>query len=283
MHRHPWLAVCSGVVLVTVGGACANDPMYVPAPTNLEAGVANPNQMGLSVGKAQLQLPFKTETAADAQIRSDLAMKLGVMVPYVKVGDVSVEIEYTIRNLDSMPGQAKVELDGANEFFAYDPAMIMAPANEEAPPTPGLSGDIPIDIPADGEVTSLFTEDQVLEASIDLDEITRGNINPYAAELIVNKNDASFQPLAPVMYDMQGNPLPRTPMGPPILRAAFANLIRFDLVFKPTTHMVMDYDVRVRDLRGIVDVKGLASPMDELAQFGDPPYYTPNAGSGSGA
>ncbi len=280
MHRHPWLCLCSGVVLVA---ACANDPMYVPAPTNVEAGVAIPNQLGLSVGKATLELPFKTETTADAKTRADLATKLGVMVPYVKVGDVSVEIEYTIRNLDSMPGQAEVELNGANELFAYDPSKIkLDPGNNEAPPTPGLSGDIPIDVPADGQVTGLFTEDQVLEASIDLDEITRGNVNPYAAELIVNKNDASFQPLAPEMYDKEGNPLPRTPMGPVILRAAFANMIRFDLVFKPTTHMVMDYDVRVRDLRGIVDVKGLTAPTGELAQFGDIPFYIPATGSGSG-
>ena len=272
-----WLGLGLGLGL----GACANDPMYVPAPTNLEAGIAD--AMGnLSQAKASMTLPFKTEKPADATARAALATKLGVMVPYVKVGDVSVEVEWTIKNLDMVPGQAQVELDGANEFFAYDPSMIVLDPNaEEAPPTPGLSGDIPLDVPAGGEVTGVFREDQMLEASIDLDQITRGNANPFAATLTIDKNDTMFQPLEPEQYDKDGNPLPRVPMGTPIPRAAFAQMIRVDLVFKPTTHMVLDYDVRVRDIRGIVDDKGLTSPMSELYDFGTIPDWVPAAGSGA--
>jgi len=276
--RSSILITCGlGIVGAT---ACANDPMYVPAPTNLEAGVMD--QTGnLSIAKASLELPFKTETAADAKTRMALATTLGVMVPYVKVGDVAVEIDWTIKNLDSKPGQVEIELNGANEFFGYDPSMIkLDPNDDEAPPTPGLGGDIPIDVDANGELDGMFREDQVLESSIDLDEISRGNVNPFAAELTINKNDQSFQPLEPETYDMEGNPLPRVPMGKPIPRAAFANMIRFDLVFKPTTHMVLDYDVRVRDIRGIVDVKGLTAPMSELQQFGMIPFYIPPADAG---
>lgn len=265
--------------------ACANDPIYEPSPTNMEAGIPDPSGNGvISQAKSSLQIPFKTETAADQKTRMALASKLGVMVPYVKVDDVAVEIDYTIKNLDgSNAGTALVELNGANEFFAYDPSMIqLDPGDDEAPPTPGLSGDIPIDLAPGGTYQGMFREDQVVEASIDLDEITRGNINPFAAELTVNKNDQTFQPLAPEMYDMDGNPLPRTPMGPPIPRAAFAQMVRMDLVFKPTTHMVLDYDVRVRDLRGIVDDKGLDAPQSELEQFPMVPDYQPGGGGGGG-
>jgi hypothetical protein len=281
MRTHHWLVAC---VLVAGAGACANDPMYMPSPTNMEAGIPDPSGNGvISQAKSSLQLPYKTETAADAKTRMALAAKLGVMVPYVKVDDVAVEIEYTIKNLDgSNGGTALVELNGANEFFAYDPSMIMLdPNDDEAPPTPGLSGDIPIDIDPGGTYQGTFREDQVLEAAIDLDEITRGNVNPFAAELDINKNDQTFQPLAPEMYDMDGNPLPRTPMGKPIPREAFAGMIRMDLVFKPSTHMVLDYDVRVRDLRGIVDDKGLDAPMTELQQFAMAPDYIPPSDPGA--
>lgn len=245
----------SAALLVLAGLAglagCANDPVYLAAPMRLEAGVADATGM-LSQAMAQLQLPIKTETASDMRKRADLAAKLDpVMVPYVKVGDLEIDVEWTIKNLDTMPGQATIELNGANEFFSYDPSIIVLdPGNDEAPPTPGLSGDVPIVVPAGGEVSGLFTEDQLREASIDLDQITRGNVNPFRARLTISKNAMSFQPMTPLMPGVAD--YMQTPVGPPVPREAFAEMTRIDLVFKPDTHMVLDFNVRVRDLRGIL-------------------------------
>jgi hypothetical protein len=263
------------LALAVVAG-CANDPMYLPAPMPVEAGVADMMGM-LSVGKASLQLPIKTETAADAKTRAALAAKLApIMVPYVKIGDVEVELEWTIKNLDAKPGQAKIQLNGANELFAFDPTLLnLAPDDPEAPKTPGLAGDVPIDVPGSGEVSGLFTEDELREAAIDLDQITRGNVNPFRAVLTVSKNAASFQPMTPPMPTVM-NYVP-TPVGPPVPRAAFAAMTRIDLVFKPTTHMTLAWNVRVRDLRGIVHPLGLAAVTQkpgELQTF-MPMMYNP--------
>src|SRR5689334_5601957 len=143
---------------------CANDPLYIPGPMAMEAG--NPDMMGAPTeAKASVELPIKTETASDKTKRDALQAKLApVMVPYVKIGDIEIEVEWTITNLDSKPGKATVELNGANEFFAYDPStIVLEPGNDEAPPTPGLGGDIPIDVPAGAEVSGLLTEDDVRE------------------------------------------------------------------------------------------------------------------------
>jgi len=254
------------IALLAVG--CANDPEYIPAPMNLEGGMMDPMTMELVQPKGSLTLPVKTETADDAKTRGDLAAKLGVDVPYVKVDDLQVSIEWTIKNLDDMPGQAKIQLNGANEYFAYDPSMLdFSGGDDEAPPTPGLDGDVPIDVPPGGTVQGQFREDQVLEASIDLDMITRGNINPFAATLAVNKNDQQFQPVMQVMPTPQDPDPAPIPVGSPIPRAAFAQMIRLDLVFKPTTHMVLEYAVRVRDIRGIMDDMLLNAPPAELTQF----------------
>ena len=257
---------------IAVVAGCANDPAYIPAPATLEGGMMD--AMGNPVQpKASLTLPVKVETAADAATRSALATKLGVMVPYVKIGDIDVAIEWTIQNLDNKPGVARIQLNGANEFFGYDPSMLdFSGGAEEAPPTPGLDGDVPIDIGPMETVAGQFREDEVLEASIDLDQITRGNINPFAATLKVNKNDPSFQPVTIVM-PTPADPMPvPQPMGSPIPRAAFAHMIRFDLVFKPSTHMVLEYAIRVRDPRGIMDDKLLAAPPAELTPFMPPDY-----------
>ena len=255
-------AIALSVLLV----GCANDPAYLQAPMTMEAGTDDGTGM-LSQAKASLQLPIKTETDADKTKRDALGAQLGVTVPYVKVGDLELDVEWTIKNLDTMPGQAKIQLNGANELFSYDPTLIKLspPDDNEAPPTPGLSGDVPIDVPAGGSVSGLFTEDQLREASIDLDEVTRGNVSPFRAVITVSKNALSFQPLdAPNPADPN---FMQTPLGPPIPREAFAQLIRVDLVFKPDTHMTLDFNVRVRDLRGIVHDLGLAAETQKPGEL----------------
>ncbi len=264
------------VVVCVAAVGCANDPIYLVSPTTMEAG-QDDGMGGITQANSSLVLSIKNETASDAQARMALAAKLGVMVPYVKVGDIDIEVEYTIKNLDSKDGQAKVDLNGANEFFVYDPSVIILnPGDDEAPPTPPLQGDIPIDVPAMGTVQGVFREDQLLEASVDCDSVTRGHVNPFAAVLKINKNDPSFQPLSayipPAMVG--GTPPAQMPVGPVVPRAALAELIRVDLVFKPDHHMTLDYTVRVRDHRGIVDLHGIDSPMAEVVQF-MPATYAP--------
>lgn len=257
---------------------CANDPEYIPGPAAIDAGVADPANMGKPTqGKASLSLPFKKETAADQKARAALAKTLApIQVPYVKVGDLEVEIEWTIKNLDTKnDGQAVVALNGANEFFAYDPTIInLTPDDNEAPPTPDLNDPAPIAVPAGATVSGLLTEDQMREASIDLDQITRGNVSPFRATLTVSKNASEFQPLTPPDLSDPKNPKPGVPTGKPIPREAFAYMTRLDLVFKPTTHMTLTYNVRVRDLRGIVDDLLLSAKPAELATF-TPMLYNP--------
>jgi len=258
-----------------LGAGCANDPLYIPGPMSLEAGVAD-DTGGLIEAKASLQLPIKTESSGDAAKRAELATELGVDVPYVRLGDLEIEVEWTIRNVDEMDGEAKIELNGANELFSYDPSIIVLnPEDDEAPPTPGLEGDVPISVPAGGRVSGLFTEDQLREASIDLDQITRGNVNPFRATLTISKNAKTFQPMTPPMPGDED--YVQMPIGDPIPREAFAGLTRVDLVFSPNKHMVLDYNVRVRDIRGIMHdllLTAVTDKPDELEPF-DPEVYSP--------
>jgi hypothetical protein len=268
--------VLSSIVVTVLGLAgCANDPVYIPGPMTMEAGV--PDGTGaVSEAKASVQLPIKTETASDLAKRMALATELGVDVPYVRLGDLEVEVEWTIRNVDTKIGQARVHLNGANELFSYDPSIIVLnPEDEDAPPTPPLEGDIPLEIPAGGELSGLFTEDQLREASIDLDQITRGNVNPFRATLTISKNAQTFQPMTPPMPGDEE--YVQTPVGEPIPRDAFAEITRIDLVFRATAHMVLEYNIRVRDLRGIMHdllLTAVTDEPDELQMFA-PMVYNP--------
>jgi hypothetical protein len=251
------------LTLIVLTG-CANDPLYLdpssgPMPQQpLVGGMTD--MMGNAIdAKASLALPIKTETPSDRMKREARQAVIGAAteIPYVKVGDIEVSIEWTIKNLDAMPGQAKIELNGANQFFSYDPSKLVFSAGEEAPPTPGLAGDIPIDVPASGEISGLFTEDEVREASIDLDQITRGNFQPYRAILTISKNATQYAQLTPVMLAPKGmDPPPQTETG-----------LKFPRVFKTDRHMTLEYSVRVRDMRDILPPKLLDAPASELQPF----------------
>ena len=261
-----------GLVLSTVTVvACTNDPEYIPAPGALEATGMEVNAEGDPIGvRAELMLPFDLEEMEDRTARDARAAELGIDVPYVKIGDVAISIEWTVKNLDGEPGIAEIQLNGANEFFAYDPSLVVLSADDEAPESPGLEGDIPFEVPANGIVSGLFREDQLLEASIDLDQITRGNVSPFAAVLQIDKNVPMFQPMTPPMP--MDEEYVQMPIGEPIPREAFANIVRLDLVFQTNRHMVLEYAVRIRDLRGIVADELLATPMNELTVFAPMPY-----------
>ncbi len=274
------------LAVVTVG-ACANDPQYIDCGTTdpmdtCVLDTANATGSGSAAGaRGSLHVPVKPEDSDLAKTRNAIqaTMPADVVVPIYRDDMYDLSVDYTITNLDSMPGEVLVELNGANENFSWDPSLIM-PASDESPPTPGLGGDIPITVPANGSVDLEFTEDQVLEAAIDLDQITRGNINPYAATLVTNKDDQSFQPLSAQLPPPPGSndPPPQNAMGSAIPRAAFANMVRVDLVLKqgdPARHMTLTFSLRVRThVDNVIDDKGMNAPASEVTIY-DPAAYIP--------
>ena len=262
------------LLLVPLYG-CSNDPVYIPAPMAIEAG----QDEATALVQTSLHLPIKTETTLDAQERMNRSAELMVDVPYVKVGDIEVSVEWKVTNLTDEEGEVLIQLNGANEYFEYDPVAAAVGLDEDEPQPPGLDGDVPLHITARGSLTGLFREDQLREASIDLDQITRGNINPFRATLTISKNATKFSELAPQAYDAQGEPLPQAETGVVYPREAFAQIVWVNLVFKPDRHMRFEYTVRVRDVRGIMhellDAAVTEAP-DELTTF-MPVVYVPPA------
>ncbi len=266
-HRH------SLAIVMTLAVGCANDPVYLPSPTSIDAGEMMDMEGNLLPGVSALVIPIKQETQTDADDRAERQARIdmtnpGVMLPYVAIDDLEVSVEWTIRNMTDKPGNALIELNGANEYFRYDPSMIMLTTDDEAPPPPGLDGNVPLDVPANGTISGLFTEDNLREAAVDLDQITRGNVNPFRATLTISKNVDQFAQLAPLMFDMDGEPLPQATTGVIYPREAIPAILEVGLVFKPDRHMVLEYTVRVRDVRGdLMPDKLLSAPTSELQVF----------------
>ncbi len=237
------------VLLVTLAG-CANDPQYLYPSAALEVTTDNP------MTTASITLPIALESEIDAEERAALAAELAVEVPVVRLGELQISLEWTIRNLDDVEGTARIGVNGANEYFVYVPQnFVVDPEDDEEPPP--LLGDIPLPIPPLATVSGVFREDQLREAAIDLELITRGASNPFAAVLQVHEDLQQI--------DAMGAVLPRR---------AFAQLIRLDLLFSADTHMVLELAVRLRDHDDLLHDELLAAPAAELIQFA-PAVFVP--------
>ena len=226
--------VIVSLVVLTLG-ACADDPVYfAPTPAALE--INNPAGPGALLATVIIRIAI--ETAEEALARQGLADRLGLLVtdvPTVRRDLLDLSIEWTLKNLSDAPGQAAIALNGANEFFLYDPSVFVIDPLEDEPPPPLLGG-VPILVPPRSYVSGTFSEAQVADAAQDLDAITRSGLVPEAA-LFTKWTTGAID-------DSHGA------ITLPLPSEAVASLLQFDMSFTGNVHMVLEYVVRVRDHSG---------------------------------
>lgn len=248
--------------------ACTEDPQYVQPAQGIEVGTDAMDDDG--TGTATVSLPFDLETLMDPEgdvERERLELATALMldpaeVSYVRLDHLSISVEWTIKNLADEPGSARIHLNGGNERFFYNPInfIVVDDNGEEEARPPPLAGDIPLDVPALGTLSGVFREDQVREAAIDVELMTRGGVSAFAAVLSIHEDITSTADVPPD----PNNPTPPT-LAIPI--EAFGHLVRFDLMFEADRHMVLEYAVRVRDHRGLLHDELLAAPAEEAMIF----------------
>jgi hypothetical protein len=245
-------------ITIALASGCTTDPRYVHPDDGIEASVAGSD---VNTATAQLTLPVRWENDEEFADREDLEEELGTMVSQVRLPDFDISVEWTIENFSDQTGIARLHLNGANEFFAYVPLLcVVDPDDEEVPPP--LLGDIPLEVEPGEKIRGVFREDQLLEAAIDLELITRGGINPFAAVLEHHEETQEFT-------DTTGALIPRR---------AFSQIIRLDITLIASEHMRLEYAVRVRDHRSprLLHPEGRAADPGDLVEFA-PADFTPPA------
>jgi hypothetical protein len=258
MTSHP-LPTLFLVCLVGLG-ACTNSPSYLEPQQALEVGILpDPANPGETIGEAAttLFLPIRPETPEEQMERLDRMATLGVNVPIVLVRELDIAIEWTIKNLSDTDGEARILINGGNEYFVYVPLNFVFDPDEDEEPPP-LLGNVPILVPAGKTVSGVFREDQVREAALDLELITRGGLNPFAA-LLEPHDDLRG------LTDANGMSVPVT---------AFGHIVQYDIVFRADQHMVLEYAIRIRDEDEILHELLLDAPAGEVITFA-PTIFVP--------
>src|SRR5688500_11640458 len=272
------------LLLVCLIPACTNDPTYVQPPRGIEVG-ATADDMG--VATETFLLPFDTRKLNGmdyARERNDVLIEINQtadpditldQLALVRLEQLDVSLEWTIRNLSEEPGQARIHVNGGNQYFVYVPGnFIVDPEDEEEAVPPPLAGNVPIDVPAGADVGGVFREDQLREAALDLELITRAGMNPFAAMLNIHEDISNTSEITIVPYPPDQDPPPVPP--PPMPVRAFSHLVQFDITFQADQHMVLEYAVRVRDPDGLLHDELTSAPAGELHMFA-PGVYTPPA------
>jgi hypothetical protein len=276
-----------GLVAFGIGmAACSSDPQYITPPPGMSFSLEFDSGSGVDVTPQIVTLPFRLETAEEAMERAMDAATFGVDVPFVKLEDVDLSVEWSIKNLLDCDSQATFEINGGNEYFTYDPTVFVIDPDEDEEPPPLIGNMAPVPIPASATVTGVFREDQIREAAIDLELITRAHYNPFRALLEVNKNLEVMDIYTEIDLSVE-DPPPQMPTGMVIPKEAWAQMTQFSMSFAGqnndpdqgcgAVHLVFEWNYRVRDQRGIVHDEGLDADPAELTAFAPVAYAPPGA------
>jgi len=214
----------------SVGCQAMNTPLYFDGNMQLMTTGMTMNGMPERITDS-LALLFRNpsdQERMDLQKARDAANP--VKVPWISRDHVHVELSYTVKNLDTMPGVFNVSVDGATEFIKYDEVVVaaaIAAGNDNTTYLP-LMQSRPQMLDAGKTYAGLFREDDFAEAELDLDAMDQfmGNF----AALLTNRSDVN-----PTGLEM----VPKNTVVPAMIEA--------DVTFTADRPMLLTYMVRVRD------------------------------------
>ena len=246
-------------LLLLISACQANDPTYFPGPRALEVGgmPSDPTMMASTVDYDYFILPFRTPTPAEQTALDQKSAQLGFTAPWLSRDDIALEISYVIKNVDTMPGIARVSVNGADEFTNYDLSVIaaqqaMLPVDQQQNNVLPLIQGIPVMIDPGKTYEGIVREDDFAEAELDLDAIGRWMAVP--AEVLINRSEVN-----PIGNEM----VPKTEIVP----AMFKIIFQLDA----DVHMTCTYVIRVRDLNDRLQTGNGAIYAPMPADYTPPP------------
>ncbi len=208
-------------------------------------------------------LPVRRPNQAERRALTQEQQQLGLMmpVPWAGTRDFDIEVEWSMKNLDAMPVHASFQMNGGNEYGDYVPSLYIDPtaAPENQTPPPPLLGGTPIDLAA-GEVRDgVFREDDMKEAALNLEAITR---YPDPAGVMAT-------PFMVIEHNSQLSSIGRASVPKNDVTPAY---VRYAFTLSADGHVALDYTVRVRDYSG-----KLASPTAMNLYVNTTPMLAPPA------
>lgn len=280
------------VVAVVAVAACSqssNNQTTAPVDLGMTSTMAayySDEELTLYEAQVPVPLPVRAPTASDlSALGPTPAGTPYPHAPYLNVNDESLEVHYTISNIDSQDHTVWMLIDPWNEFVRWNPGVSVV-SDEETVPNYGY--DIPFLVPALSRVDGTITTDDMHEIAIKLASVENLLASPQAmaADSADAGDDGSAAPddpnassMAQNDFDATGiannimNPQNRSngddPIYTPWIPPVIAGLTGFDLGLRTyeTANVAIEITIDIQDLNG----NRFVSSGSTQAQIGLPP------------
>ncbi len=237
----------------------------------------NDGETTLFEAQIPVLLPVRKMTAADVAAAG--AAPAGTPYPsgvFLQAGDESVEIHFTLSNVDTADHNVWLLLDPWNEFVRWVPGVTVT--EEEVIPNFGY--DTYYTVPAKTRVVGTITSDDVHEIAIKLASVEQLIASPQAQAQI--QAQASGQMTAMDTFDAtsiannifnpqnRSNSTPSDPLYVPWIPPVIAGITGFDLGLRTSepANLAVEITMEVVDLRGD---RFVTQDNPNAAQMGMPP------------
>jgi hypothetical protein len=229
----------AGLCVFALAAFGCNDPTYLGENAPIETQAAAMGGFAPATGLYVLPVRQPTQTEKQALQKLQQSLMLPAQVPWAQARDFDIEIEWSVRNVDTMSSTVIAALDGGNEFGDYVPGAYINPnANaEDQTPPPDLLTSEPLVIAAGATVTGVFREDDLQESALDLEAITR----------FPSGGDALATPFMAIEHRSNVSRIGLE--GIPLNDVTPAH-VRYQFTIVADAHVIFDYSVRVRDHNG---------------------------------
>jgi hypothetical protein len=184
------------IVSVLLGGAgCIEerryigDGLYQVALTESTAPAFEGEDGALFIVEQRVELPVRVPTDIALQDLSEAASRFEGLpfprMPWVERGDLGIEVDFTLSNLDDAERQVAVIINGFNEFHEYMPGVTVI---DEEPTADFSQWERLYELEPRQRIDGTVREEDFDEAAVDLATVVNGAPNSNAVVFFENKS-----------------------------------------------------------------------------------------------
>ena len=210
--------------------------------------------------QSEYWLDYRAPTELELEMLQPPGSTPDEMIPWIQRDDIDVSVQWTLTNETDQEIDAWVTLDGATEFFDYNPIAsfgLGGGEDAEEPVFPSLLGFTPRHLEPNQVLRGEFREDDITELMFDLDVMTRFCGGPFA--LIYNRSEQDDVGTEMVPSD-----------------AVIGGVAMLRITVAANARVSLEYALRVRDRGGAL----FDSRQDNTRYEVEPMLFAPAAAGG---
>jgi hypothetical protein len=165
--------------------------LYQVALTSMTTPVIQSMDGAIYIVETHAELAIRVPTDAElAALRAGVSQYKGLpfpRLPWVKRGDLALQVDFSVSNLDSVSHDVDVIINGQNEFFEYVPTVAVV---DEDPVPLHAQWENRYTVDAKSRVTHTVREEEFDEVAVDLATVVNGAPNSDEVVYYENKSDS---------------------------------------------------------------------------------------------